>query len=682
MKMPKVDTAYTKFKGGLDLESPPLTIDPGSIIVGTNYMVGTEGGYERIDGYERFSGQAAPSDATYYYCPCSFTSGGPSAGDTITGVTSGSTAQVISVGSNYINITKRSAALNEAEVYNVGGVAKGTFTGAQPEKGETTGALHATAMNLAADVYRTDIAAPTGSNAAGKGGLALLNGVLYAFLNDADGTAGLIYKQSAAGWVSVSLQNEISFNTGVGAIADGAAITQLVSGATATVARVVLESGTWAGGDAAGRLIINTITGTFDATNAIQVGGVTKATSTSLATAITISPGGRYEFVVYNFTGSTATKRIYGCDGVNRGFEFDGTVYVPIATGMTADTPEYVAAFNQHLFFSFKGSSQNSGPGTPYVWTVVLGAAEIALGDNITGYLIESETLLISSRNTTNQLAGKNADTFFLDPIDAEIGAIPRTVQNIGKAHCLDDRGVIQITRAQEFGNFNLGTVSRRIQRRINTIRAVVIASSVYRSRNQYRLYGSDGTGICVTIGQGQFGLEYYYTQFIYPVNVACTVTGEDSTGKDVVFFMSDAGMVYQADKGTSFDGEDIEHFLAFPYNNLKSPSVLKSFRRAFIEMTAVGYVSLKFNASLSYGDVNIDSVAQVTVTLEGSGGYWDVANWDEFYWDSKIVGQPSLPVNGNGTNISISIYGKTDQGDGHKIDGIILHYTLRRIAR
>jgi len=680
MKMPKVDTSYTKFQGGLDLESPPLTINPGAIIVGTNYVVGVHGGYECIDGYERFSGQPSPSDATYYYCPCSFTAGGPAVGDTITGADSSKTAVVIVVGSDYVDVTKLSGDFNDDEVYTVGGIAKGTFTAGQVEKGETTAALHAVAMNLAADVYRADIAAPTGSNSAGKGGLALLNGTLYAFLNNAGGTAGVIYKSSAAGWVAITLQYEISFSTGSAAIADADAITQLVSGATAVVARVVLESGTWAGGDAAGRLIINTITGTFDATNAIQVGGVTKATSASLATAITISPGGRYEFVVYNFTGSTATKRIYGCDGVNRGFEFDGTVYVPIATGMTTDTPEYVAAFKQQLFFSFKGSSQNSGPGTPYVWSAVLGAAEIALGDNITGYLVESETLLISSRNTTNQLAGENVDTFFLDPIDAEIGAIPRTVQNIGKAHCLDDRGVIQITRAQEYGNFNLGTVSRQIQRRINAMRAVVIASSVYRSKNQYRLYGSDGTGICVTIGQGQLGLEYYYTQFIYPDNVATVVTGEDSTGKDVVFFMSDAGMVYQADKGTSFDGEDIESFLVFPYNNLKSPAMIKSFRRVVIEMTASGYVSLKFNASLSYGDSNIDTIAQETITIDGSGGYWDVANWDEFYWDSKVVGQPSLAVNGDGTNISISVYGKTDQAAGHKIDGIIFFYTPRRI--
>ena len=275
-----------------------------------NYVCDTEGGYSRIGGYERFSGQPAPSDATYYWCPCSFTSGGPSVGDTVTGADSLETAVVVVAGADYIDVTKLSDDFNDDEVFTVGGVPKGTFTAEQVEKGETTSALHAAAMNLAADVYRADIAAPTGSNAAGKGGLALLNGILYAFLNNAGNTAGLIYKQSAAGWVAVTPGNEISFDTGVAEISDGDTVTQLISGASAVVNRVVLESGSWDGGTAAGRLILGTITGTFNAVDALQVSAATKATSTSLATAITLSPGGRYEIKVSNFTGSVQSSII------------------------------------------------------------------------------------------------------------------------------------------------------------------------------------------------------------------------------------------------------------------------------------------------------------------------------------------------------------------------------------
>jgi hypothetical protein len=688
MKLPRVQTKaeYIKFRGGLDLESPALSINPGALLKGMNYMSNPEGGYERIDGYERYDGRSSPSDATYYYVTYTATAGGPAVGETITGVDSGATGVVIVVGDGYLDYTKLSGTFTATEVINVGGVAKGTLTATSSAKGETTALLHATALNLAADAYRSDIAKPAGATAIR--GLALLAGVLYAFVDDSTAAYGEIYKATAAGWVNVPLFSQISFTTGVSEPAEGATITQAVSGATALVKRVVLESGTWAGGDAAGRIIIGTIVGTFDATNTISVGATLKCTASSLATAIAITKGGRYEFVVYNFTGSTSTKRIYGCDGKNYGFEFDGTVYVPIHTGMTTDTPEYVAAFKNQLFFSFKGSSQNSSPGSPYAWSAVLGASEMAMGEDVTGYSVESETLLVISRNTANQLSGENADTFSLDPLDAEIGGIPRTIQSIGKTYCLDDRGIIQITRAQEFGNFSLATVSKKIQKLVNTMRSVVTASAVYRARNQYRLYGSDGTGICMTIGQGQYGLEYYFTEFLYPIYVSCTCCGEDSTGKDVVFFGATNGMVYQADKGSSFDGEDIEAYIWLPFNNSKSPTVLKSYRKATLEMTVVGYCSIRLSVEFSYGDTEIQTHITQTedissmLEIAGYGGYWDLSDWDSFYYDSRVVSSPVYDIAGDGTNISLIIYVKTDKDIGHKLDGAIIHYTPRRLVR
>jgi len=269
-----------------------------------------------------------------------------------------------------------------------------------------------------------------------------------------------------------------------------------------------------------------------------------------------------------------------------------------------------------------------------------------------------------------------------IDSLDAEMGAIPYTTQKIGKTYSLDDQGIVQVSSAQEYGNFNLGTVSRKIQAIIDDMRAVAVASSVYNHKNQYRLYGSDGTGICLTIGADKNGLTHSYTLFKYPVNVACAVSGEDSTGKSVIFFMSDAGMVYQADKGSSFDGEAIEAYVWLPFNNSKSPAVLKSYRKAIIELTSEGYASLRFNVEFNYGDTDIQSHLTETVPLTGKGGYWDLAYWDEFYWDSKAIANPSFSLAGDGYNASLIIYSNTDLDAGHKLDGAIIHYTPRRLVR
>ena len=684
MKLPRVPvkSEYTRFKGGLDLESPALSISPGALVRGMNYMCHDEGGYERIDGYERYSGKTSPSAAVYYRAPCTFTAGGPAVGDTITGATSSSTGVVITVGADYINFTKRSAAFTATEVFRVGATAKGTFTASQSLSGEVTSLLNATAQNLAADQYRADIAKPAGAYPIR--GLALLAGILYSFVDDSTGATGEIYKATASGWSKITLYSQISFTAGTAEIADGNTITQLVTGATALVKRVVLETGTWAAGTAAGRLIITTITGSFSATNILQVASASKATASSLATTITITKGGRYETIVANFTGSTATNRIYGCDGVNKGFEFDGDIYVPISTGMTTDTPSHVTFLKGQLVFSFHGSSQNSAVGDPYIWTAVLGAAELAVGDDITVYLIEAKTLLILSRNASSQLFGENIENFVVDPLSAEMGAIPWTGQSIGHAYCLDDRGIIQITRAQEFGNFNLGTISSKVQKLVDEMRGVAVASSVYRAKGQYRLYGSDGTGLCMTVQLGRNGLEYSFTEFKYPVNVACTCTGEDSTGKDVVFFGSTAGMVYQADKGSSFDGEEIEAYISLPYNHSKSPEVLKSYRKISLEMTAISYAALRVGVEFGYGtsDSQAHPYEVKEVLGSGRGGYWDQSNWDEFHYDALEVSSPSVSIAGDGTNISLVVYSKSDIDLGHKLDGVLIQYTPRRLVR
>ena len=668
-----VEVEYTKFEGGLIQDFPAISFPPGAMFAGSNYVAGTNGGYRKIDGYERYSGQPAPSDADYVYLEVTF-SGTVSVGDTITGDVSGETGQVIVVGSDYLDITKASGTFVE-ESFKVGGVAKGTITGVFAN-GEINALRVATAKAAAADVYRDDISAPAGSGPVR--GLGMLKGTTYCFRDNVGATAGLIFKPTVSGWEEVDLYFELSFDTGVGEISDGDSITQLVTGATADVKRVVLESGAW-GSTAAGRLILDNIAGPFSAINDIQVSAATQVTSTSLATQITILPGGRYETRAYNFSGSLDTRRLYGCDGVNRGFEFDGDTYVPINTGMTTDTPEYVYTHKKQLFFSFKASSQNSGPGTPYEWTAISGAAEIAVGDDITGYLqLPGEALAILSRNSSHQLVGNSVDDIVLYIINEEIGCIPRTAQNIGYAYCFDDRGITKTSQSQDYGNFRLSTISRNIQPAINLMRQVVVASTVYRSDDQYRVYGSDGSGICMTIVDGKFS----FSNFLYPDAVSCSVSGEDSTGKDVVFLGFANGMVCQANKGSSFDGEDIEAFIMLPFNNSKSPTMLKTYRKGIMEMSSEAYTAIKFSTNFGYGDLSLPESVVNNVGVSGVGGVWDVSSWGEFFYDTEVVNSPSFRINGTSINMSITAYSKSSIDLGHKLDGIIVHYTPRRIVR
>lgn len=690
MKLPQVPitTSYVKFGGGLDLISPVLSINPGMALSAMNYEPGIRGGYQRIDGFERFDGRPSPSAAVYYHVTYTLT-GAVAVGNTITGVTSGATGYVTAVDTGALAFTKLTGTFVTGETINVAAAPQGTLTTVPALNGYSTGYADAFALNAAADVYRADILKVNGAARQICGGH-IYKGVVYAFQDNAGATASEMYKSTATGWTLVALGRELAFTSGgTFVIAEGQVITGETSAATATITRVSLESGSFAAGTAAGHLIFASQTGTFQA-ETIKVGAnLNVANIAANSTAITLSPLGTYKCVNHNFTGSTNTQRMYGCNGVDRAFEFDGTVFVPINTGMTVDKPTNIAVYKNQLFLSFYSSSQSSSVFGPYQWSAVIGGTEIAMGDTISGYAPTAKAMIVFSRNQAKQLLGNTAVDFTLDTLSETAGAIANTIQTIGSTFGLDDQGIRQITRTQSYGNFDESNVSERIQSLIDTIRSKVVASSVYRARSQYRLYGSDGSGIIMTVLRDSMSQSPYapspivgFTELKYPVNVTCAWQGEDSTGKDVVFFGADNGYVYQADKGSSFDGADIEAYLRLPFNNTKSPRTIKRYRKAVLEISSTAYTSIRFQPEFSFGDSTIAAHMLQTATSQGTGGYWDVSNWDQFFYDSSTINLPEFDIAGSGTNMALIFYSKSDIDLGHKLDGMIVHFSPRRLSR
>jgi len=176
----------------------------------------------------------------------------------------------------------------------------------------------------------------------------------------------------------------------------------------------------------------------------------------------------------------------------------------PINTTMTVDTPNHVIVHKNHLFFSFNGSAQHSGIGTPFIFSPIFGAAELATGDLITGFMSEpgaegTATLGIYNRNTVHMLYGTSAATWNLVRFRNELGAFPYTLQQFGQTMYLDDRGLTTFRTVQAFGNFQQSTVSRHIQSFLNTKRIIANASCIARDKNQYRLFFTDKTSLYVT---------------------------------------------------------------------------------------------------------------------------------------------------------------------------------------
>lgn len=679
-------------RGGLDEVSQPLEIAPGAALACLNFEA-VETGYGYIDGFERYDGRTGPTDYPFWILPFDQGATAILEGFTVTGGTSGATGIILldavlaggewdGTGQGVIGLRAVAGTFQTGEMLLVAMTPVARVAG----PGHTGEALSGIAIEediaeAARDYARALIQTVPGANAVR--GVWELNGFVYAVRDAADGTQARLWRASDTGWEAVALGSTLAFTSGGAVeISEGDTITGATSGATALVRRVIIEDGDWAAGDAQGYFVLSNIAGTFQAENLNTANGANLATIAGVPIAILLPPGGRYFTVTNNFYGASGTRRIYGVSGVTRGFEFDGAVYVPIRTGMAFDTPMRVAVYRNHLFFAFPGGSvQHSAPSEPISWEPVLGAAEIMFGSEVADFISNIESLLILCEHGIFVLSGYDITDWQKGTITEEAGAIPFTGQRIGPGLYLDNRGLRSVTATQSYGNFSMGTITETVKKTMRRKQAGGIlpgASMIVRSKSHYRMFYDDGTGLSFYLGRKR--PEPMYFDLGKPVRCISSTEGDD--GMEHIYFGSDDGYVYQLDKGTSFDGEPIEAFIQFAYSHCGSPNLLKRVFKVGLEVTANGGSPIGVAVEFDYSQNEQISASQSTVTAQGSGGLWGVANWAEFFWSSPVENVLETEVEGQGRNVSIIAYSNSARIPQYVLRGATVYYGERGSIR
>lgn len=675
-------TQVVNLNGGLDQLTPTLSMRPGYVRDALNFEQSINGGYARIKGYECFDGRANPSDASYQ----SFRyTGALFVGDVITGVTSGATATVTWIGYSSSGvvpgpvaaITAVTGGFEELETIEVGGlpVAVVDIVGMTGD-GADWGASQ---LNLAADHYRALIQAVPGQGS--TLGVAYFQSMVFAFRRRAASTALDLYKSTTGGWVQVPFVNEISFTAGSTEYAEGSTVSR--GGASATVRRVVLESGTWAGGTAAGRLIIGTVTGGPFTAGVAGGGGVVTLSGAEAAIAMTAPGIVRVEMESHNFG---AGQRLYGADGVNRHWEFDGTYLVPISTPVPGLFPKHIVAHQGHLFYSIQSSLFCSGIGLPYDSQAISGAAEILAageinslarlpGDQTTG------ALLVGSENETQVLYGSSAADFQLKSFEDSAGAKDYSVQRLGgQVFAFSNIGAYVVSTTTQYGNFVSNTITANIRPWIQGRRSLLTGSQINREKSQYRMFFSDGSALYVTFANGKLiGL----MPMAFEHAVVCVCQGETPDGSETGFFGSTDGFVYRLDAGTSFDGEPIDYRLVMTWGSQGNARVLKRYRRMSFEVQGTSYGAFYVTHGLGYESELIPQGSDpLLAELALSTPTWDSGLWDELTWDSVSLRPTEVELSGTAENLSITVAGSDDRFDAFTINSMAIHYSPRRLMR
>ena len=226
----------------------------------------------------------------------------------------------------------------------------------------------------------------------------------------------------------------------------------------------------------------------------------------------------------------------------------------------------------------------------------------------------------------------------------------------------------------KDFGNFAWDTVSMDIQpiAAKKGCSCSVFVSGLFK----YRLFFSDGTAIS-GLPVGKSGFEWSVIN--YGRNILLAEHAEID-GVARTFYADDDGWVYEADKGRSLAGDPLPYAVKLLPLTQRSPMVEKTYRSMQLEIEAEGACTLYTSAE--FGNAEDGATQQTATPQYGAGLTWDLTNYDQAYWDTAAVGLKTMPLEGSGTRVAISVAGESDKELPHTLSAVTVLYTPRRMTR
>lgn len=694
--MPLQNT-YTPLKGGMDLITPALSVSPGAVIASLNYEP-TSSGYRRLRGYERFDGQTPPSEAICYrfnfddggtgliinQTPASTNLQTPS--DGFSGataaeavLTSGAWGTSTAVGYILVFVPPEKLAnwVDNIEIKDPFFATIGYLVGTPIEQPDT-------ASQLLAAAQARRIIQPIPGNGSVLG-VHMYDGQIIAVGNNVGETAAVMHRAvSPTGWLEANVARRLAFTSGGPTeLAVGDWIRGGTSFVQAQVQGMFLESGSWAAGDAAGyMLVLHLSSGVYVAESLEKVGVADPDVATIAGDsdpAPTLPINGRYEFINHNFYAVDGREAAYFVNGAGNAFEYDGTTLNIIETGIETDTPQHIAVHKHSLFLSYPGGLVNfSEVGNPFGFTAIQGAGEIGVGDNVTGMIENVGVLTIFGDTTINNLYGNDSSDYQLENFNTEAGGLAWTIQKLGQVYYMDNSGVRSLQSSQAFGNFTLGTITQMVRPLIEDYRrdgVEPVASVVARRKAQYWVFFDNQEALVVYLG----GKHPEAMRVNLGKLVTCCMSIEDA-GVERIFFGASDGYVYELDKGVSFDGEVIPHYVRFPFNHFGAPQNNKRLHKLTLEMEAIGSTTLEISVDYDYGAQTGSTPVEVTVT--SGGGAIDDSGANELYYSSQIEATAEVHIDGLARNFSLKVGGSTSDEEPHVLQGLTWHVAMRGMVR
>jgi hypothetical protein len=286
----------------------------------------------------------------------------------------------------------------------------------------------------------------------------------------------------------------------------------------------------------------------------------------------------------------------------------------------------------------------------------------------------------VFGRNTVNLLTGDGPTTYAMKKNTFQTGAMPFGIQEIdGQVMFVDPRGMFNLQAVQQYGDFQADSLSEGVQALFVLEAKTLQASVLSRKKKHIRLFFADKTSLSLSLLKTQNGMAPAWMRAQYAHQFTCTAMGEIADD-EVIFAGSDTGMVYQIDRGTSFDGEPITSLLNTPFYHYGSPLIKKWYRRIELEMNATLPFVLQLKADFNYG--SSDTTQVDALSIPNTGGYWDQSLWENFFWDAPYTGTPVVNLKGTGRNMALALAHTDDIDPSFIVQSVNINYDVMSAQR
>lgn len=360
-------------------------------------------------------------------------------------------------------------------------------------------------------------------------------------------------------------------------------------------------------------------------------------------------------FIEYSITEPVAIM----CDGVNPAWKYNGTTETTLNGSGAPSDPKFAALFRNRLALSGYGDGSKltiSAPNDDTDYTGGGGAAEINVGDTVTGLGTFRDDLIIFCRTSIKKLTGSTSSDFAIAEVVKSIGCISHdTIKELGgDLVYLATDGIRSYAATERNEDVELGIISQAIQPIIRPLLSQSFdedkyASCVIRRKSQYRLFVND-TNTTEADAEGYLGyftdtpltpLGQYEWSLMRGIRPYCSDSeyGTDNDELSVIGHPTN-GYVYQLESGNTFDGTIIEAIYRSPDLTFDDATLRKVFFKADIFTQVEGDTDFDMQLILDRDVSGAIQPSPININRSGS-----IAVYGSATYGTSIYGEFESPL-------------------------------------